>query len=140
MQLVANCNALLNNHQQEVPPENDTPCPRAKEKLQQDGRRGEIALRIKPHTCQRSSEGSKKKKKICEPGPRDPTETEPDLPLSVGVSPAEASVSSGLSQEQGSGCIRPGSYNITHHKSIEQMTHKLQNNYTKEILSLLRKF
>ena len=69
-----------------------------------------------------------------------PQETEPDLPLSVGVSPAEASVSSGLSQEQGSGCIRPGSYNITHHKSIEQMTHKLQNNYTKEILTMLRKF
>ena len=69
-----------------------------------------------------------------------PQETESDLPLSVGVSPAEASVSSGLPQGQGSGCSRPGSYNVTHHKVIEQMTHKLQNNYTKEILSLLRKF
>ena len=37
----------------------DTPHPRAKEKPQQDGRRGEIAFRIKPHTCQRCSEGSK---------------------------------------------------------------------------------
>ena len=34
------------------------PCPRAKEKPQKDGRRGEIAFRIKPHTCQRLSEGS----------------------------------------------------------------------------------
>ena len=38
----------------------DTPCPKAKEKPQQDGRRGEFALRIKPHTCQRLSEGSNK--------------------------------------------------------------------------------
>ena len=99
-----------------------------------------LHLESNPIPAREAQKAQKKKKKICEPGPRDPTETEPDLPLSVGVSPAEASVSSGLSQEQGSGCIRPGSYNITHHKSIEQMTHKLQNNYTKEILSLLRKF
>ena len=31
----------------------DTPCTRAKEKTQQDGRRGEVAFRIKPHFCQR---------------------------------------------------------------------------------------
>ena len=36
----------------------DTPCPRAKEKPQEDGRRGEIAFRIKPHACQRCSDGS----------------------------------------------------------------------------------
>ena len=35
------------------------------------------------------------------PGPRGPTETEPDLPLIVWVSPVEARVSSGLMQEQG---------------------------------------
>ena len=80
---------------------------------------------------------NKKKKTLCAPGPRDPTEAEPDLPLSVGVSPVEASVSRSLPRGQGSGYSRPGSGNITHH---EQMTHKLQNNYTKEILSLLRKF
>ena len=39
------------------------------------------------------------KKTLCPP--RDPTETEPDLPLSVWVSPAEAWVSSGLPQGQG---------------------------------------
>ena len=38
----------------------DTPCPRAKEKPQQDGRRGEIAFRLKPHTHQRRLEGSNK--------------------------------------------------------------------------------
>ena len=32
--------------------------PRAKEKPQQDGRRGKITFRIKPHTFQRQSEGS----------------------------------------------------------------------------------
>ena len=37
---------------------------------------------------------------LCIPGPRDPTETEPDLPLSVSVSPAEVQVSSGLLQGQ----------------------------------------
>ena len=35
----------------------DTPCPRS-EKPQQDGRRGKFALRIKPHSLQRCSEGS----------------------------------------------------------------------------------
>ena len=32
-----------------IPPKKDTPHPKAKEKFQQDGRRGEIAFRIKPH-------------------------------------------------------------------------------------------
>ena len=81
------------------PPKKDTPHPRAKEKPQQDSRRGEIAFIIKPHTCQSCSEGSNKT--LCAPGPRDPTETEPDLPLSVWVSSAEAWVSCGLLQGQG---------------------------------------
>ena len=38
----------------------DTPCPRVHEKPQQDGRRGKIVFRIKPHTRQRCSEGSNK--------------------------------------------------------------------------------
>ena len=33
---------------------------RAKEKPQQGGRRGEFTFRIKPHSCQRRSEGSNK--------------------------------------------------------------------------------
>ena len=43
-----------------TPPKKDTPRPRAKEKPQQDGRRGKIAFRIKPHNRQRRSEGSNK--------------------------------------------------------------------------------
>ena len=46
----------------------DTPHPRAKEKPQQDSRRGEITFRIKPHHRQRCSEGSYKT--LCSPGPR----------------------------------------------------------------------
>ena len=63
------------------------PISKGKEKPQQDGRRGKIAFRMKPYTCQRCLEGSNKT--LCTPGPRDPTETEPCLPLSVWVSPAE---------------------------------------------------
>ena len=55
---------------------------KGKEKPQQNGRRGETAFRIKPHTCQRHSEGSSKT--LCSSG--DATESEPDLPLSVSVS------------------------------------------------------
>ena len=81
-----------------IPPKTEAPYPRAKDKSQQDGRRGEITFRIKPHTCQRCSEGSKN---LCTPGPRDPTETESDLPLSVWVPPAEAQASSNLPRGQG---------------------------------------
>ena len=40
-----------------------------------------LCLRIKPHTHQRCLEGSNKT--LCTPGPRDPTETVPELCLSV---------------------------------------------------------
>ena len=62
-----------------ISPKTDTPRSRAKEKPQQDGGRGETAFRIKPHTFQRCLEGSNKT--LCATG--EPTETEPDLPLSV---------------------------------------------------------
>ena len=42
------------------PTKKDTPCPRAKKKPQQDGRRGKMAFRIKLLTLQRCSEGSNK--------------------------------------------------------------------------------
>ena len=66
------------------------------ENPQKDGKRGKIALRIKPDTHQRCSEGSNKT--LSTPG--DPTKTESDLRSSVGVSPVEAGVSSGLPQGQ----------------------------------------
>ena len=63
------------------PTTKDTPHPRAKEKSQEDRRRVKIAFRIKPHTRQRHWEGSNLT--LCTTG--NPTETEPDLPLSVWV-------------------------------------------------------
>ena len=54
-----------------IPPKKDIPCPRAKEKPQQNSRRGKIAFRIKPHTHQRCLEGSNKT--LCSLGPRDPS-------------------------------------------------------------------
>ena len=62
-----------------IPPKKYTPCPRAKEKPQQDSRRREITFRIKPHTFQRHSEGSDQILWV----PGNSTETELDLPLSV---------------------------------------------------------
>ena len=67
------------------------------------------------------------------------------------VSPAEVCISSGLLQGQGLWVQLAGPCNLwhkpswrrlplTHHRVTEQTTHKLQNNYTKEILVLLRNF
>ena len=58
-------------------PKKDTPHPRAKEKPQQDGRRGKITFRIKPHTRQRRLECSNT------PCVHQDPETEPKLCLSV---------------------------------------------------------
>ena len=43
-----------------IPAKKDIPRQRAKEKLQPEGRRGEITIRIKPHNRQRCLEGSNK--------------------------------------------------------------------------------
>ena len=80
---ITTCCLTTNDRRMLAPPKKNTPHPRAKEKPQQEGRRDEIALRIKPHTHQRCSEGSSKT--LCIPGdPTDPRgQTEPDLCLSV---------------------------------------------------------
>ena len=65
--------------------------PRAKEKPQQDGRRGEIVIKIKPHTQQRRSEGSHM------PCAHQDPETPQRLDC-VWASPAEVRVSSGPPQ------------------------------------------
>ena len=70
-----------------------------------------------------------------------PQETEPDLPLSVWMFPAEAWVRSDLPQGWGSGCSRFGRHSMWHqsswrslplalvsHRASEQTTHKLENN------------
>ena len=59
-----------------TPPRKDIPRWRAKGRPRKDGRRGEIAFRIIPHTCQRHSEGSNKT--LCAPG--DPTEENDYVP------------------------------------------------------------
>ena len=56
------------------------PSSKGKGETQQDGRMGKIAFRIKHNTRQRHSGGSNIP---CVPGPRDPTETETELYLSV---------------------------------------------------------
>ena len=56
------------------------PHPRAKEKPQQDGRRGKITFRMLHPTCQRYSESSNKR--CAHQDPETPTETEPELGLS----------------------------------------------------------
>ena len=47
----------------------------------------------------------------------EPKEAEPDLPLSVWVSPVEGRVSSGLRRDSGSGCSRPGWPSVWHKPS-----------------------
>ena len=79
-----------------ISPKKDTSCPREKEEPQQDGRRGEIGFRVKSRMHQWFSEGPNRN--FCTPG--GPTETEPGLPLSVWVSPAQRRVSSSLLQGQ----------------------------------------
>ena len=76
-----------------IPPKRDTPHPRAKEKPQQDGRRGKITFKIKPRTCQRFSEGSNKPCVHYDP------ETPKRLSQNcVWVSPAKVQVSNSLPQ------------------------------------------
>ena len=82
-----------------TPPKKDTPHPRAKEKPQQDSRRGEIALRIKPHTHQRCLKGSNKT--FWSLGPRDPTRDWARPALECLVLPADTWDSSGLLQGKG---------------------------------------
>ena len=62
-----------------ITPKKDSPYPRAKENPQKDGKRGKITFIIKPYTHKRHS--GRSDKTLCAPG--DPTETEPDLPLSI---------------------------------------------------------
>ena len=70
--------------------------PRAKEEPQQGGRRGKIMFRIKPHTCQRHSEGSSI------PCVHEDLDTPQRLRQNcTWVSPEEVWVSSGLLQGQG---------------------------------------
>ena len=90
-----------------IPPTKDTLHPRVKEKPQHDGRRGEIAFRIKPLICQRCSEGSNK------PCVHQDPETPQRLSQNcVSVSPAKVWVTLACCRSsgrgRGSGHSRPG--------------------------------
>ena len=74
----------------------DTPGPQAKEKPQQDGRRGEIAFRIESHTHQGYSEGSNKSWVH-----QDPETPQRLRQHCVCVSPVEVQVSSGQRRREG---------------------------------------
>ena len=134
--IATHCWTTINRRMLE-PTKNDTSWPRTKWKSQQDGRRREIALRIKPHTNQRGLEGSDKT--LCIPGPRDPTETEPEQPLSVCLLQRHGSAVA-CRRDRVSGYSKPGSHRVTYHRAAKQKIHKLENNNTKEILAQLRKF
>ena len=63
------------------------------------------------------------------PAPQTP---EPELPLSVCLLQRRG-LAVACHGDRGAGCSRPGSRSITQHRATKQMTHKLQNIYTKEI-------
>ena len=135
--ITTHCWAIIDRRMFDPTKKKDTPGPRAKEEPQQDGRRGKIMFKIKPHNRPRCLEGSNNT--LCAPGPRDPMGTKPD-PL----------FSSGLLQGQRLWVQLPKSHSLRHMPSlleevainptIEPLSGRprLQNNYTKEILAPLR--
>ena len=83
-----------------ISPKKYTLCPRAKEKSKQDGG-GRCKITFKSNTMPTREAQRAQIKPCVHQDPGIPQQTEPDLPLSVWVSPAEAQVSSGLPQGQG---------------------------------------
>ena len=126
-----------------VPPKKDTPCSKVKERPPQDGRRGEIAFRIKPQTHQRHLEGSNKT--LCAWAPRDPAR---DWTRPTRHAFEYLSASYGGKGQQwlamGTGALAAADLGDAacepYHWTTEQTTQKLENNYTKEVLMLLWSF
>ena len=81
----------------------DTSCPRAKEKPQQEGKRGQIHTENQTPSLPETLRGLKQT--LCSSGPRDPTETETELfeHLLWRYGSAVA-----CHRGRGSGCSRPG--------------------------------
>ena len=82
-----------------------TPHPRAKEKPQQDGRRGEFVFKIKSHSLQRCSEGSNKPWVHQDPGTLQRLRQN-CLSISCGGTGSYTAV--GCYRDRGSGCSRLG--------------------------------
>ena len=90
-------------------------------------------FRIKPHTHQRCSDGWNKA--LCTPGPRDPTETEPDLPECLSIScrgmgqqwPAMGTWALAAVDLGHAGCgisHLGGDHYSCHYRATKQVTHK----------------
>ena len=77
-------NLLLNNHLQEIVGSHQKKIPHVQGQRRSPRKMvggAKILLRLKPQTLQRHSEGSKKD--FCTPATKNPTETEPEVCLSV---------------------------------------------------------
>ena len=116
-------------------------------KPQQDGRKGKIKCRIKPIPVK---DTGKTQTKPCVPRAQRP-------PIDIARPAFECLLQRHGSavacpRDRGSGCSRPGRHGsvwhkcswkrlpLPHHKATKQTTHKLENNYIKEVLTLLWKF
>ena len=139
-----------------IPSKKDTLHPRTKEKPWRGGRRGTITFTIKSQTLQRHSKGTNRT--LCIWGPN-----ERITDSHRGLSQTSLWVFECLlwrhgsavtcRRDGGSGCSRFGRCSIWHksswrslplalvcHGATEQTAHKLENNCTKEFLTLLWKF
>ena len=113
--ITTSCWTTINRRMLE-PTKKDTPPPRAKEKLQQDGKMGAIAFKIKLHTCQSHLEGAHKT--LCTRGLRErsndsPQETEPDLLMSVWESPVDTWSAVASCRDRGFGGSSPGRRSVS---------------------------
>ena len=108
-----------------------------------------ITFGIKPHICQRCSEGANKTLCTQDPGtPQRLSQTSCEC-LSVscrdgGMAVATAGMGALPAADLGGAACglgpRGGDCHHLHHGATEQTTHKLQNNYAKEVLALLQTF
>ena len=145
LQELQNYNSLLINHLQENVGSHQKKTPHVQGQRRSLSKMvGGVKLHLESNpTTARGLQGSNKT--LCTPGPRDPMETEPDLCLSLLW---RYRLAVACHRGRGSGCSRlgcgisplGGGHHWPHHRTAEQTTHKLQNNYTKEFLPLLRKF
>ena len=136
------------------PPKKDTLRPKAKEKLQQDGRRGTIAFKIKPHTHQRSLESTNKNSCTQEPGKGAVTPNKRLSQTCLWVFEGllwRPGLAVAWHGDRDSSSSSPRRCGMRHQSSWTRLplappqSHrvgnpKLENNYTKEVLALLRKF
>ena len=124
------------------------PTSKAKEKPQQDGRRGEIALESNPIPSRNT--GRAQTKPCVHQDPEAPQRLNQTC-LGINISsrgigqqwPASRTGALGSADVGHTACgisLLGGGRYYPHHKATKQMTHRLQNNYTKEILTVLRKF